>query len=109
MNNFRLFISQPLINTEYDSNNFSKMVTSPIETPSQKWACESKDCDKAYASKGYMKVHFKKCHNLDDGIQSPLGKFPSARVLFDEEEQPAVQGNSAGDVNSPKVVSAAIF
>ena len=54
------------------------MVNSPIETPSQKWACESKDCDKAYASKGYMKVHFKKCHNLDE---MTTGSFYSSLVL----------------------------
>ena len=80
------------------------MVNSPIDTPSQKWACESKDCDKVYAGKYTMKAHFKKCHKTDESVQSPLGRFPSARVLFNEVE-PAVQGNSAGQVNSPQVVS----
>ena len=56
-----------------------------------------------------MKAHFKKCHKTDESFQSPLGRFPSARVLFNEEEEPAVQGNSAGQVNSPKVVSEASF
>ena len=75
--------------------------------------CESKNCDKEYASKGGMKNHFKKSHKAVEEIQSPLGRFPSvsnsARVLFNDEELPSTQGNSAGQVNSPKIVSEARF
>ena len=85
------------------------MTNSPFETSSIKWACENKDCDKVYASKGSMKNHLKNCHKADEGVQSPLGRFPPARVLFNDEVQPAVQGNSAGQVNSPKVVIEAMF
>ena len=58
-----------------------------------------------------MMDHYKKKHNTVEEIQSPLGRFPSltnpARVLFNDD--PATQGNSHGDANSPKVYSAATF
>ena len=82
-------------------------MTSPVETPAPKVVCESQDCGKEYASKGGMKNHYKKTHKAAEEIQSPLGKFPtsdSARVLFKESE-PSTQGNSLGQVNSPKVTS----
>ena len=82
-------------------------MTSTVETPAPKVVCESQDCGKEYASKGGMKNHNKKTHKAAEEIQSPLGKFPtsdSARVLFKESE-PSTQGNSLGQVNSPKVTS----
>ena len=45
-------------------------------------------------------------------INSPLGSFPqtiSARVLFSAETEPAVQGNSAGQVNNPEVITEGEF
>jgi hypothetical protein len=88
------------------------MAQSTSATPSQKVVCESNDCGKEYVSKGVMKAHFKRCHKAAEDVQSPLGKFPSAnsaRVLFTDETQPSTQGNSAGQVNSPKVVSVGRF
>ena len=83
------------------------------KTPAPKWVCESSDCGKEYASKGSMKAHAKRCHKTVEEIQSPLGRFPSAanpaRVLLFDEEHPSTQGNSAGQVNSPKVVSPPTF
>ena len=84
------------------------MTQSPVMTPSQKVSCIGENCDKVYASKGNMMIHFKKSHKANNEIQSPLGRFPPsnpARVLFSDESQPSTQGNSHGDVNSPKVVS----
>ena len=68
--------------------------------------------------------HYRKKHTSVSEIQSPLGRFPSttnpARVLFDDSvqtdknvqaddngqaEEPRTQGNSKGQVNSPKVLS----
>ena len=54
-----------------------------------------------------MKNHYNKSHKAVE-IQSPLGKFPAAdpaRTLFNEEDGPSTQGNSDGQVNSPKVLS----
>ena len=82
-------------------------MTSPIETPAPKVVCESENCGKKYASKGGMKNHFNKSHKAVE-IQSPLGKFPVSdpvRTLFNEEDGPSTQGNSDGQVNSPKVSS----
>ena len=96
--------------------------TTPTPTPAPKVVCKSKDCGKEYASKGGMMDHYKKKHNSVGDIQSPLGRFPSttnpARVLFDDNvqadddgqaEEPRTQGNSKGQVNSPKVVSHATY
>ena len=58
-----------------------------------------------------MKTHYNKTHKALE-IQSPLGKFPAsdpARILFDESGEPSTQGNSAGQVNSPKVISTVSF
>ena len=80
---------------------------SPTETPASKVVCESQDCGKEYASKGGMKNHYKKTHKSLEEIQSPLGKFPAidpARILFNESD-PSTQGNSKGQVNSPKVTT----
>ena len=56
-----------------------------------------------------MLHHLKKHHKTTDHILSPLGSFPpssSARVLlFSDEAEASTQGNSSGQVNSPKVRS----
>ena len=96
--------------------------TTPTPTPAPKVVCKSNDCGKEYVSKGGMMEHYKKKHNSVGSIQSPLGRFPSttnpARVLFDEHvqaddneqaEEPRTQGNSKGQVNSPKVMSNATY
>ena len=87
------------------------MPDTALETPAPKVVCKSKDCGKEYASRGGMMDHYKKKHNTGGEIQSPLGRFPPAtnpaRVLFNDD--PATQGNSHGDVNSPKVVSEATY
>ena len=78
------------------------------ETPATRVACEIIDCSKDYASKGGMMNHLKKHHKTTDHILSPLGSFPqsnSARVLFGDEAEASTQGNSLGQVNSPKVRS----
>ena len=92
------------------------MSQSVIETPALKVVCKSQDCEKEYASKGGMNEHYRKKHRTEAEIQSPLGRFPSithpARVLFTDNlqaEQPSTQGNSKGQINSPKVVSNATF
>ena len=57
-------------------------------------------------------AHIKKHHKVVDQINSPLGNFPqatSARVLFSNANMSSVQGNSDGQVSSPKVISAATF
>ena len=54
-----------------------------------------------------MKYHYKKSHKAVE-IQSPLGKFPAsdpAGILFNDDGEPSTQGNSSGQVNSPKVSS----
>ena len=88
------------------------MTESPIDTPATKVVCESDNCNKEYASKGGMKNHFKKSHKTVEEIHSPVGRFPASnpvRALFTDEAQPSTQGNSAGQVNSPKVTSEGRF
>ena len=63
---------------------------------------------KEYVSKGGMKAHFKRSHKGAEDVQSPLERFASSNsawVLFNGETQPSTQGNSAGQINSPEVVS----
>ena len=82
-------------------------MTSPTETPAPKVVCESKNCGKEYASRGGIKNHLKKSHKAVE-IQSPLGKFPAsdpAGILFNDDGEPSTQGNSSGQVNSPKFSS----
>ena len=52
--------------------------------------------------------HIKTNHKGSEEVNSPLGNFSSsnsARVLFNDHDQPSTQGNSHGEVNSPKVMS----
>ena len=48
-------------------------------------------------------------HKAPEQVHSPLGYFPSsnpARVLFDDaDDNASTQGNSRGEINSPKVIS----
>ena len=92
------------------------MSNSPLDTPATKVVCVSEDCVKEYARKGSMKVHFKKCHKEVEEIPSPLGRFPPSshpkRLLFDNDksaELAATQGNSNGEINSPKIISNAMY
>ena len=57
-------------------------------------------------------AHMRKNHQDAPKIQSPLGSFPSsnsATVLQFDDGEAATQGNSNGDVNSPKVVTSATY
>ena len=81
------------------------------DTTAPRVPCRVINCGKDYATKGNIMVHVKKYHKVSDQIDSPLGSFPtgiSARVLFNDETK-GVQGNRAGQVNSPKVRSAPSF
>ena len=81
-------------------------------TPAPRVRCEVSTCGKDYASKGNMMLHIKKYHKVGDQIQSLLGSFPpatSARVLFADDNDSSVQRNSAGQVTSPNVLSAAKY
>ena len=84
-------------------------------TPTRQVACQKTDCNKMYKARGTMLAHMRKHHTepQTSEIESPLGSFPpsnSATVLqFDESDEPATQGNSHGEVNSPKLVSSATY
>ena len=70
--------------------------------------CEAPDCKKDYASRSNMLNHIKTHHKNSTKVQSPLGNFPSSnlsRLLFDDNDHASIQGNSRGEVNSPKVLS----
>ena len=60
-----------------------------------------------------MLAHMRKKHNDTGGVVSPLGTFPpsssAVTLQFDESDDPATQGNSNGQVNSPKIVSEATY
>ena len=82
-------------------------------TPTRQVACPKTDCTKTYKARGTMLAHMRKHHAEPQasGIVSPLGIFPpsnSAIVLqFEDSDDSATQGNSNGQVNSPKVTSSA--
>ena len=67
------------------------------------------ECKKTYKSKKGLKNHMQSVHQaIMNNVVSPMAA--TARTLFEshtvgEHEQPATQGNSAGQVNSPKVRS----
>ena len=70
--------------------------------------CQIPDCTKNYKSRSNMLNHIRTHHKPSIEVQSPLGNFPSSnipRVLFHEDDQASIQGNSRGEVNSPKVHS----
>ena len=59
-----------------------------------------------------MLTHMRTKHKDNVRVQSPLGNFPSsnlARILFDDDDNLSTQGNSKGQVNSPKVRSVMSF
>ena len=73
--------------------------------------CEVPDCTKHYKSRANM-LHHVRTHHKPCEVQSPLGNFPSAnpaRILFDDDDNSSTQGNSNGEVNSPKVRSIVSF
>ena len=79
-----------------------------MKTPAARMACDKKNCDKSYVNKGSLKTHMRKQHQTDGLMPSPLGSFPPL-VLFTDTPGPAVQGDSAGNINSPAVYSEAKF
>ena len=84
-------------------------------TPTRQVACPKTDCSKVYKARGTMLAYMRKHHAepQTSEIESPLGSFHpsnSATVLqFGESDDPAIQGNSRGEINSPKVMTAATF
>ena len=87
-----------------------EVTPTPQVTPTRQVPCQKTDCDKVYKARGTMVNHMRKHHKE---VESPLGTFPpssSAVVLqFGETEDAATQGNSHGEVNSPKVASMATY
>ena len=73
----------------------------------QRVFCEIPDCTKHYKSRANM-LHHVRTHHKSGDVHSPRGSFPPAnpaRVLFDNDYNSSTQGNSRGEVNSPKVLS----
>ena len=84
------------------------MFDSTMQTPAiiLRFTCDKPGCEKHYKNKSSLLNHIKTNHRADVEVQSPLGNFPSsARVLFNDSENSSTQGNSRGQVNSPKVRS----
>ena len=84
------------------------MFDSTMQTPAiiLRFTCDKPGCEKHYKNKSSLLNHIKTNHRADVEVQSPLGNFPSsARVLFNDSENLSTQGNSRGQVNSPKVRS----
>ena len=80
------------------------------ETPAKTADCHVPDCQKqkvgGYKTKKGLTDHVKKWHQVAKDVLSPMAV--TARTLFqasDEESQATTQGNSAGEVNFPKVTS----
>ena len=87
-------------------------IVTPTPVPASRVYCEKPNCKKDYKSRSGLLNHNKTAHKNDLEIQSPLGNFPSsnlARILFDDEDRPSTQGNSDGEINSPKVQSIVRF
>ena len=87
-------------------------VVPPVVTPTGGVACPKTDCSKVYKARGTMMAHMRKHHKEPTEINSPLGSFPpsnSAITLQFDETEAAIQGNSDGAVNSPKVVTGGTF
>ena len=80
------------------------------ETPAKTADCHVSDCQKqkvgGYKTKKGLTDHVKKWHQVAKDVLSPAAV--TARTLFlpnDDDLQARTQGNSAGEVNSPKVTS----
>ena len=93
-----------------EATGASSIVT-PLVTPTKTVACPKTDCNKKYTVRASMLAHMRKKHNDMEVVVSPLGTFPpsssAVTLQFDESDDPVTQGNSHGQVNSPKVVSGA--
>ena len=88
------------------------MSDTAIETPAPRVFCEQQNCGKHYKTRANMLQHVRVHQNAPSQIESSLGNFPSstlARVLFDDNDTPSTQGNSRGQINSPKVLSIVSF
>ena len=89
------------------------MAPSTHDTPVTAVNCNVPECKKqqlgGYKTKNGLTNHMKRWHQAAKDVLSPMAE--TARALFqnDEEIQPSTQGNSAGAVNSPKVVSEGRF
>ena len=84
------------------------------QTPAHTVDCSIPDCRKqkvgGYKTKKGLTDHMQRWHQAAVDVLSPMAA--TARTLFnnvDREIQPSTQGNSAGQVNSPKVVSEGRF
>ena len=81
------------------------------ETPVQKKDCIIAECNKA--PKGFktargLKGHMKKFHDVVIDALSPVAA--TARVFFDGgPDTLSIQGNSRGQINSPKVMSEGVY
>ena len=87
-------------------------IVTPAPVPAPRVYCDKPNCKKDYKSRSGLLNHNETAHKNELKIQSPLGIFPSsnsARVLFDDEDRPSTQGNSNGEINSPKVQSIVRF
>ena len=80
------------------------------ETPAHTVDCSIPDCKKqkvgGYKTRKGLTDHMKRWHKVAVDVLSPMAT--TARTLFhsgDKEIEPSVQGNSAGAVNSPKVLT----
>ena len=85
----------------------------PSVTPTRQVACLKTDCAKTYKGRGSMMTHMRQKHQDVAEIESPLGSFPSSTsattLQFDDSDNPATQGNSRGQINSPKVRTEVTF
>ena len=88
--------------------------TNMSQTPAHTVDCSIPDCRKqkvgGYKTKKGLTDHMQRWHQAAVDVLSPMAA--TARTLFnnvDREIQPSTQGNSAGQVNSPKVVSEGRF
>ena len=78
------------------------------QTPAHTVDCSIPDCKKqkagGYKTKKGLTDHMQRWHQAAVDMLSPMAT--TARTLFlNKENEPSTQGNSGGDVNSPKVVS----
>ena len=85
----------------------------PSVTPTRQVACLKTDCAKMYKGRSSMLTHMRQKHQDVAEIESPLGSFPSSTsattLQFDDSDNSATQGNSRGQINSPKVRSEATY
>ena len=96
------------------SERLSTMGNPITATPVHKMDCNIPDCQKqkkdGYKTKVGLTNHMKKWHQVAKDVLSPI--TTTARTLFknvEDESGDSTQGNSRGEVNIVKVVSAGIY